>query len=447
MMSLTTNVNTDHIANAHTSEIAKRRQTVSATVASILGWAFDLFDLFLLLYVAPTIGKLFFPATNPVLQLAATYASFSVTLLMRPIGSAIFGSFGDRYGRKKVMIVAVTGVGITTALFGALPTVAQIGVTATILFIILRLIQGVFVGGVVASTHTIGTETVSPKWRGLMSGLIGGGGAGLGSLFASVWYFAVSNIFTGPSFDVWGWRVLFFAGIVSSLLGLFVFKSLEESPLWVESQKSGAGKLHKAPIRTLFSRQYIPILLVNLMIVIGGGTAYYLTSGYLPTFLKVINNIPSNTLSLVLISISLVGIVSSGLVGYLSDFLGRKKTMIITGVVCLIGFPLLYMKLSAAEDVFSIYVYTAALAFLGNASYAPVLIFLNERFPTTIRSTGVGLSWNIGFAVGGMMPTFVSLASGSIQSIPQTLGYFLAGIFILYLVGSFVIPETKGNFK
>jgi MFS family permease len=142
-----------------------------------------------------------------------------------------------------------------------------------------------------------------------------------------------------------------------------------------------------------------------------------------------------------------VGIVSSGLVGYLSDFLGRKKTMIITGVVCLIGFPLLYMKLSAAEDVFSIYVYTAALAFLGNASYAPVLIFLNERFPTTIRSTGVGLSWNIGFAVGGMMPTFVSLASGSIQSIPQTLGYFLAGIFILYLVGSFVIPETKGNFK
>lgn len=183
------------------------------------------------------------------------------------------------------------------------------------------------------------------------------------------------------------------------------------------------------------------------MIVVGGGTAYYLTSGYLPTFLKVINNIPANTSSLVLIAISIVSIVSSGLVGYLSDVLGRKKTMMFTGVVCLIGFPLLYVKLSAASDVASIYLYSSALAFLGNASYAPVLVFLNERFPTAIRSTGVGLSWNIGFAVGGMMPTFVSLASGSIQSIPATLGYFLAGIFVLYLIGTVIISETKGQFR
>src|ERR1700728_3452771 len=130
-------------------EGVSRRQILTAVIASALGWALDLFDLFILLYVAPIVGKLFFPSAFPTLSLAAVYASFAVTLLMRPVGSALFGSYGDRYGRRGAMIVAVVGVGIATALFRALPTIDQIGVAAPIMFIILRLIQGIFVGGVV----------------------------------------------------------------------------------------------------------------------------------------------------------------------------------------------------------------------------------------------------------------------------------------------------------
>ncbi|MGG1660207.1 MFS transporter [Brevibacillus sp. NRS-1366] len=427
---------------------ANRRQVVNATVASLLGWSFDLFDLFILLFVAPTVGKLFFPATNPMFQLAATYGSFAVTLLMRPIGSAVFGSYADRYGRKKAMIIAVVGVGIATALFGALPTVEQIGIAATVLFLLLRLIQGVFVGGVVASTHTIGTETVPPKWRGLMSGLVGGGGAGLGSFFASIVYFAVSSAFPGQAFDEWGWRIMFFSGILSSIFGIFIFKSLDESPLWLEAQKAkqATNKPQKSPIRTVFG-QYFSTMLVNLLIVAGGGTAYYLTTGYLPTFLHVVNEIPSSTASRILMIISIVVIISTALVGYLSDLLGRKKTFIVTGILCMVGLPFFYMKLAGATDITQITIYACVLTFLANAAYAPTLIFLNERFPTAVRSTGTGLCWNIGFAVGGMMPTFVSLTSGSVSALPATLGYFLAGIFILYIIGSWIIPETKGQFK
>ncbi|BCJ88243.1 MFS transporter [Effusibacillus dendaii] len=426
-----------------------RRQMVTASVASLLGWSLDLFDLFILLYVAPEIGKLFFPTSIPTLSLAAVYASFAVTLLMRPVGSGLFGSYADRKGRKKAMIIAVTGVGISTALLGTLPTVGQIGVSAAIMFLILRLVQGVFVGGVVASTHTIGTETVPPKWRGLMSGLIGGGGAGLGALMASIVYYIVSAAFPGPEFSGWGWRFMFFAGILSSILGLFVFKSLEESPAWMQLQqaKKTDAPVKKAPVREVFSGQYLPVVLVNLMIVIGGGTAYYLTSGYLPTFLKVINKTPAGTASIILMAASVVAIVSAVLIGNLSDYIGRKKTFMIMGVVDLIGLPLLYSGLANATTVSAITFYALALAFLGNAAYAPILIFLNERFPTVIRSTGTGLSWNMGFAVGGMMPTFVSLASGTTQNIPSTLGYFSVGVFVLYLIGSFVIPETKGDFK
>ncbi|MEN3276330.1 MAG: transporter, family, proline/betaine transporter, partial [Massilia sp.] len=149
------------------------RQTLRAVVASTVGWSLDLYDLFILLFVAPIIGRLFFPSEHAMLSLAAVYASFGVTLLMRPLGSALFGSYADRKGRKAAMIASMIGVGVSTAAFGLLPTVHTIGIAAPILFIVLRLIQGVFVGGVVASTHTIGTESVAPRWRGAVSGLIG----------------------------------------------------------------------------------------------------------------------------------------------------------------------------------------------------------------------------------------------------------------------------------
>src|ERR1700730_13973343 len=218
------------------------RQMRNAVVASLLGWSLDLFDLFILLYVAPVVGQVFFPSHIPVLSLAAVYASFAVTLIMRPVGSAIFGIYADKHGRKGAMTIAFIGVGCASAVFGLLPTVNQIGVAASIIFLILRLVQGIFVGGVVASTHTIGTESVPAKWRGTMSGLIGGGGAGFGALFASIIYLIVTQIFPGQAFNGWGWRVMFFSGILSAFIGIFVFKSLEESPLWKELKKEQENK-------------------------------------------------------------------------------------------------------------------------------------------------------------------------------------------------------------
>src|SRR5271154_732308 len=245
--------------NIEVSPPAGTRQMRNAMIASVLGWSLDLFDLFILLYVAPVVGALFFPSNVPTLSLAAVYASFAVTLLMRPVGSAIFGHYADVHGRKNAMFVAIVGVGISTAAFGLLPTIAQAGVVAPILFLLLRLVQGVFVGGVVASTHTIGTESVSPAWRGAMSGLVGGGGAGIGALLASFVFLVTSSIFPGDAFAVWGWRCMFFSGLLSSLLGWFIFRNLEESPSFKEQQKQkAADTFHapRAPVKMLFSSDY-----------------------------------------------------------------------------------------------------------------------------------------------------------------------------------------------
>src|ERR1700744_5278423 len=181
------------------------QQMRNAIIASVLGWSLDLFDLFILLYVAPVVGALFFPSTIPTLSLAAVYASFAVTLLMRPVGSAIFGHYADVRGRKNAMFIAIVGVGFSTAAFGVLPTIAQAGYLAPALFLILRLVPGVSVGGVVASAHPIGTESVSPDRRGAMSGLIGGGGAGIGALLASFIFLITLSIFPGGGVAVWGW--------------------------------------------------------------------------------------------------------------------------------------------------------------------------------------------------------------------------------------------------
>lgn len=425
-------------------------QMRSAMVASVLGWSLDLFDLFILLYVAPVVGALFFPSSVPTLSLAAVYASFAVTLLMRPVGSAIFGHFADVHGRKGAMLVAIVGVGVSTAAFGLLPTIAQAGFVAPVLFLILRLVQGVFVGGVVASTHTIGTESAPPAWRGAMSGLIGGGGAGIGALLASFVFLVTSSIFPGDAFAVWGWRCMFFSGLLSSLLGWFIFRNLEESPFFKEQQKrkaAGNFQAPPAPVKTLFSSDYRNTLFLNLMFTFGGGAGYYLTSGYLPSFLKVVNGVPNNISSLILMGASVSALVSAILIGSLSDFIGRKKTFLLVGIAMLILLPLCYLNLAKTNDTATVTFYALAIAFLGNAGYAPVLIFLNERFPTAIRASGTGLSWNIGFALGGMMPTFVSLASAGPAQIPMALSIFVAVIFAIYLIGALLIPETKGNFR
>lgn len=433
-----------------------QRQVMGAVVASCLGWALDLFDLFVLLFVAPVVGRLFFPSEHAMLSLAAVYASFAVTLLMRPLGSAWFGSYADRHGRKGAMITAVVGVGLSTAAFGLLPTVAQVGLVAPILFLMLRLVQGVFVGGVVASTHTIGTESVAPKYRGAVSGLIGGGGAGLGALLASLTYLAMSAIFPGDLFDVWGWRCMFFTGIVSSILGLFVFSSLEESPLWKKLAAEKAAKaavqntaepveVVRSPIRTLFSRDYRSILFVNLLLTIGGGSGYYLTSGYLPTFLKVVSHAPNGAAAAILMICSVAVVIASIAAGHLSTFIGRKSAFVWIGLIRLIALPALFLLLPTAQSITMIGVYAVILSALGSAGYAPILIFLNERFPTAIRATGTGLSWNIGFAIGGMMPTAVSLVAEDAGQLPMTLAIFAGAISVIFLAGAFIVPETRGK--
>lgn len=416
-----------------------RMQMAQAVAVSCLGWSFDLFDLFIILYVAPILAHTFFDSASQMLSLAAVYGAFTATLIMRPVGGWFFGRYSDRHGRKRTLVTAAVGVGVSTACMGLLPTYHSIGIAAPTVFLLLRLIQGVFMGGMVAATHTLGTESIGPGRRGLASGIISGGGSGIGKLFASLVFVLVSTLIPGPLFAVWGWRVMFFSGLVSSLLGLFVFTRLQESPLWLAL----AAQKHKKtlPQRTL--KGYGGVIVSCVLLTLTGGGLSYLTSGYLPTFLKIVNHLPATTIGLIMSVSGICVIAASVLSGALTDYIGRRRAMLLYGVVSLVTLPLLYLALRDARTVFPIAACAVALSAIGTFCYAPLLIVLNERFPTAIRSTGTAVSWNIGFAIGGSLPSFVSLAARRVEAVPVTLAIATALVSLIYLLTTWCLRENQ----
>jgi MFS transporter, MHS family, proline/betaine transporter len=422
--------------------LAGQHRVVNTALFATLAWSCDLFDLFIILFVAPTIGVLFFPSNDPILSLAAVYASYAITLVMRPLGSAIFGPFADKHGRRRAMVISVGGIGFITGLMGLLPTINQVGILAPILFLSLRVLQGVFVGGVVSSSHTIGTETVAANQRGLVSGIIGSGAA-IGSLLASGLYFIVSHIFPGESFHAFGWRMMFFGGFLGAGLSFLIHRLVQESPIWIERTTARVT----SPLKTILTRNYAKIHVVNLMIVIGAATQIYLTQSFLPAFLKLVNRLPEYDQGGILVTANFIAIVATPLFGALSDVVGRKRVFMGLAAANLLLIPLCYLLLSqlTGENLGMIYFYAGILTFCGNAALAPIIIFLNERFATAERATGTSLSWNIGFAVGGMMPTFVTLASGSAQHVTVAVLAFLGVAIVMYGIGAILIPETQGN--
>ncbi|MBB5158863.1 MFS transporter [Saccharopolyspora phatthalungensis] len=426
------------------SKSPSARSARAAAFASVAGWSFDLFDLFLLLYVAGPVGKMIFPATSPTLSIAAVFGSFAVSIVMRPAGAAIFGELADRKGRKNIMVFVMAGVGISTAAMGLVPTYAAIGAASPIIFLALRIIQGLFVGGVTATTHTLGTESIGARWRGLMSGLIGGGGAGIGAALASLDYIVINRFFPGAAFGEWGWRVLFFTGLLGAALSLFVLRNVEESPMWQSGGSAGSAK--RVPFRELIAGPRRKVFAINVAVAAGAGAQYYLTSGFMPTLLGEVVPVEPAARGAILLASSLIVVIAAVAAGELSEHIGRRRTMLAIGCLNVIALPAVLWAIAAtgADGVSLIALLCMLLAFLANAAYAPVMIFLNERYPTALRSRGTAVCWNVGFMLGGLTPTFVNLLSPELSDVPSRLMVFLVVACLVFVVAALASPETRG---
>jgi MFS transporter, MHS family, proline/betaine transporter len=225
---------------------------------------------------------------------------------------------------------------------------------------------------------------------------------------------------------------------------VFIFNALEESPIWKEMDR--AKTMARAPLKTLLSAPHAAVLGINVLFITGCGVTNYLAAGYMPTFLELVKEVPNSTATLMLIAGSIVTIIAATAAGQLSEMIGRRRTFIIVGVLNIVLLPACYLLLARTNDIAMITLYSLVITSMSVAGVGPAMIFLNERFPTAFRASGTALSWNIGFALGGTTPTFVSLASGSVERLPMTLAVFVAAGSLIYLIGALIVPETRGKF-
>ena len=418
------------------------RQQKAIVFGSWLGWSLDGYDLVLMLLVIPLISTLFFPAEDPTFSLLATFAAYIITLIMRPFGGAFFGNFGDKYGRKKAMIITIMGFSAATFATGLLPTWQMIGLFAPILLIGLRFVQGFFAGGEWGSGAVITMETAPKEKRGILSGFLQSG-FNFGFVLASVVFFAAVNAFPEEQFVEIGWRVMFFTGIIPGLVALFVRFKMNESEVWLVKQKQ--KKTEKSPLKKLLSsKDGRKKFIFSLILMTGLMYAYYTSIGFYPTFLQNYVEIEKSEVSMLMIVGTTTSLFGQIFTGYLSQRIGRRKTIAIFAMMAIVlAIPAFY-GLYYAESIFERVVYTIVLIIVATTGFGPIPAFLSERFPTEVRNSASGFIYNGGLIFGSWAPLIaVTMLSKGLELIPILIGINVIIGSVIILIGAKINPETR----
>ncbi|MGA9152397.1 MAG: MFS transporter [Candidatus Nitrosopolaris sp.] len=432
-------------------QITKSQKTI--IFGSWLGWSLDGYDLVLMLFIISSISQLFFPSKDPTLSLLAIFATYTVTLAMRPVGGALFGSFGDKHGRKKAMIITISGFSTATFLTGLLPTWQTVGILAPILLILLRFAQGLFAGGEWASGAVITMETAPKSMHGFLSGFVQSGYT-YGFLIASIVFQIMLSAYPGNSFvSEGGWRIMFYTGIIPGLITIFVGFKMNESKLWLKrlEQKNTDGSLRKgkgSPLREIVGgKEARKRFLLALIVMTGLMYAYYTTMGFMPTFLQKYLNIEKREAATIMIAATISSLIGTIFAGFISQYIGRMTTLTLFALAAIIlAIPILnglHDSTTLTQRMF----FTALLVFVASTAFGPMPAFLSERFPTTIRNSASGFAYNGGLIIGSWSPLVATqlLSQAHSQFIPYALAINIMIGSIIVFIGSRLNPDTRGT--
>lgn len=431
-----------------TQDVAPR-ETLSpegrrAIIGAILGFVVDFYDIYLpLVALAPAISY-FQPKDLPGSTVTTLfYLVFAVTLIGRPIGAIIFGHFADRVGRKQSTMISVAGFAVTTLLIAVLPGYQTLGIASLVLLIVFRLMDGIFLGGEYTSNNTLAMEYCPKHLRGFVGGLIQSAYpiAYVGiSLFTAIMLAALPHEGPDSAYAQWGWRVPFVVGALIAFAFLIWYRTVPESRMWKDTKKSSA------PLRELLQGQNLRNFLQVFVLMTGFWLQTQAVTSVLPGLLIQTLKLPSATVTNALLVANLVlvgGYLAAALLG---QRFGRRRMLIIFGANTLIVGCTLYFfavrNALAGGSLAGTLALVGLLVLLTTAPWALATTYVNERFPTNIRSSGYG----VGYSLAVVIPSFYSFY---LLGLAKLMPYAYTQIVLLVLCGLFVVlgatlgPETK----
>ncbi|HVT03071.1 MAG TPA: MFS transporter [Thermoanaerobaculia bacterium] len=415
--------------------------------ASGLGTMIEWYDFYIFGSLAVIMSELMFPKGNPAWALIKTWALFATGFIVRPFGALVFGRIGDLIGRKYAFLVTLTIMGLSTFLIGLLPTYASIGLLAPSLLLVLRLLQGLALGGEYGGAAVYVAEHVPDNRRGYYTSFIQIT-ATLGLFVSLGVILAVRRMMPEADFKSWGWRIPFLLSLLLVGISFYIRLRLKESPLFASIKSQGKASL--APLRESFGnwRNFRIVLLVLFGATAGQGIIWYTGQFYALSFLQTVLKIGLEKASIIVAVALVLGMPFFVVFGALSDRIGRLKIMMAGNLIAALTYLPIYHAMRHYGDpshpnvvMLTLLVFVQVLYV--TMVYGPIAAFLIEAFPARIRYTSFSLPYHIGNGwFGGTLPLIAGLLVEKTGNIFAGLYWVMAVALTTFIVGSLLLKES-----
>jgi len=419
-----------------------RRVVIAAAVGNVIEW----YDFYIFGSLASILAVKFFEKSHPVAAFLSTVALFSVGFLIRPLGAFVFGWLGDRVGRKYTFLVTLSGMGISTALIGFIPSYASIGLAAAVLLFALRLIQGLCLGGEYGGAITYVAEHIADEKRGYYTGWLQTSPT-LGIVVSLATIIGIRGYLGKEAFNDWGWRLPFIISLLLVAIAIYIRLSLQETPIFQEIKAKGRTATN--PWREAFLSRNIRYVLIASVVVLGQGCVWYSGQFWALYFLQTVKKVDVLTSSFIVGLALLIATPTLIFWGWLSDKIGRKPIILTGMALASITYYPLYVALGTYADptnlnyAMSVLIVVILVNYVG-MTYGPIAAFLAEFFPGRIRYTSVSVAYHIGNGWGGgLVPIITTSAYLSTGSLGWALAYPIGLPAIMFVLALFLMPETR----
>ncbi|WP_295663264.1 MFS transporter [uncultured Haemophilus sp.] len=426
-----------------------RNDPFKVALASMVGTAIEFFDYYIYAAAAVLVfNTQFFHSGDPLSDDLLSLSTLALAFFARPIGSALFGHFGDKIGRKKTLVASLVLMGGSTVVIGLLPTYSQIGIWAPILLCICRVGQGIGLGGEWGGAALVATEN-APEGKRAWYGTFPQLGAPIGLFVANATFFLVSYFWGQQALVEWAWRIPFISSLALVLVGLYVRLTLHESHVFIEAEEK--GKKLKAPVSVVFTKHFKPMV-IGTFIMVATYSLFYIMTAFAQAYSRTPATlseagypmglgIPANTFTGLLLMSAIVFAIFISISGIYADKIGRREWLIWTTVSILI-FALcmpLFLGNGTPTSVFAFLVIGMALM---GMTFGPMAALLPELFPTEVRYSGASLAYNIASIIGATIAAMISLKINALYGL-MGVGIYLAINAFLTLLALLASKETK----